>query len=108
MKNESGKEKSNYKTLANYFSNFIKQLLFLFLKREIENSIMNYLPVSFAFFVFSFVTIRKRVQMWDLSFLVQCVTTPHRPHRPHTQTRHTHKRHTQTRHRQKKRWRVQS
>jgi len=38
MKNESGKEKSNYKTLANYFSNFIKQLLFLFPKRKIETT----------------------------------------------------------------------
>ena len=34
MKNESGKDKSNYKMLANYISNFIKQLLFLFLKRK--------------------------------------------------------------------------
>ena len=41
MKNESGKDKSNYKMLANYISNFIKQLLFLFLKRKKSNSIMN-------------------------------------------------------------------
>ena len=56
MKNESGKDKSNYKTLANYFSNFIKQLLFLFLKREIIKLNYELFPVSFAFFVFSFVT----------------------------------------------------
>ena len=33
MKNESGKDKSNYKTPSLYFSKSIWQLLFLFLKR---------------------------------------------------------------------------
>ena len=63
MKNESGKDKSNYKTLANYFSNSIKQLLFLFLKRERIKLNYELFSVSFAFFVFSIVTNRKRVQM---------------------------------------------
>ena len=53
MKNESGKDKSNYKMIANNISNFIKQLLFLFLKRKKKNSIMNYFFYLTIFFSLS-------------------------------------------------------
>ena len=40
--------------LANYISNFIKQLLFLFLKRKKSNSIMNYF---FSYYLFTLLCI---------------------------------------------------
>ena len=72
MKNESGKDKSNYKTPSLYFSKSIWQLLFLFLKRQRIKLNYELFSASFAFFVFSIVTNRKRVQV---------IGTPNTEHR---------------------------